>query len=292
MSWSHDEIQALLAVADEGSILGAATQLETSRARIRRNLASLEGRAGTSLVFRDDSGLHLTAAGAELVEHGRRLTSEASLLLKQVAEIGRAPRGVVQLAFPIGPPDEFFARGFAELRKRLPDVHVSVRFVPDPLALLPHEAETAVSFSDRVPDSCVALRGRPIRIRLIASTNYLESHGQPQSVDELAAHEVLAWRPPEGYQGLALRDGGLLNLEPSCLHDDIALLRKMGEIGLGLVWVPILMPLEPDMRVVLRGEVVGTVNVQFVVPKIYRRIPRIQAFWDLVESMGAESIPS
>ena len=72
------QLQALVAVVDQGSIRAAARDMHLSQAALTKSLRLLEDEAGVALLVRQ-------ARGVVLTEAGRRLHARACLVLRQVA---------------------------------------------------------------------------------------------------------------------------------------------------------------------------------------------------------------
>lgn len=71
------QLRYLVALADGGSIRGAARYLGISQASVTQGLGDMERAAGTALFDRRSQGAGLTEAGLALLEHARRLLAEA-----------------------------------------------------------------------------------------------------------------------------------------------------------------------------------------------------------------------
>ena len=85
---------ALIAVAEEGSFVAAATRLGYSRSTISHQIAQLEAAVGVSLLVRGSGyrSVTLTAAGKVVVVHGRAVMRVLENAESQVAELGRRGR--------------------------------------------------------------------------------------------------------------------------------------------------------------------------------------------------------
>lgn len=86
---------ALIAVAEEGSFIAAATRLGYSRSTISHQIAQLESAVGVSLLVRGRGyrSVTVTAAGRIVVMHGRAVLRLLENAETQVAELGRQGRG-------------------------------------------------------------------------------------------------------------------------------------------------------------------------------------------------------
>jgi DNA-binding transcriptional LysR family regulator len=86
-------VDALLAVAETGSVLAAPDRLKIPRATVRRRLDTLEARVGAPLVHRGPSGALLTEAGRSVATHARAILDETAALLASAREAGsRQPK--------------------------------------------------------------------------------------------------------------------------------------------------------------------------------------------------------
>jgi LysR family transcriptional regulator of abg operon len=70
------QLRALVAIADTGSVRGAARLLNSSPAAIGQNLQLLEESVQMQLVLRTSSGVTLTASGQTLLTHARLIVSQ------------------------------------------------------------------------------------------------------------------------------------------------------------------------------------------------------------------------
>jgi DNA-binding transcriptional LysR family regulator len=91
----------LAAVARTGGVLAAAETLHVTPSAVSQQLARLEREAGVALVVRGGRHIELTAVGAALAEHGRRITEELGAAAEAVATLTRAITGTVTVvSFP------------------------------------------------------------------------------------------------------------------------------------------------------------------------------------------------
>ncbi|MEU8872172.1 LysR family transcriptional regulator [Streptomyces javensis] len=91
-----DRLRVLIAVAEQGSMTGAAAVLCRTQPAVSRQIAALERQVGTRLLVRDPSGTRLTSAGELLVIHARGMMDRMRRAEAQLAalkgEPGRGPR--------------------------------------------------------------------------------------------------------------------------------------------------------------------------------------------------------
>jgi len=90
-------VEALVAVADHGSLAAAARATGMAQPNVSRSIARLERRFGLPLIHRSTTGATLTAQGLVVVEWSRELLAAARRLADGVLALGEGP-GTLTLA--------------------------------------------------------------------------------------------------------------------------------------------------------------------------------------------------
>jgi len=119
-------LDAVLAVADEGSFTAAADALATVQSNVSEQIRQLEAELGAELFVRSRRGAVPTDCGEVVLERARRIRREldslrADLSMLQGLEVGDASFGVVGTASRWLVPELV-----ADLRRRAPGVHLRV----------------------------------------------------------------------------------------------------------------------------------------------------------------------
>lgn len=97
MDISWDDAKLFLAVAEAGSLSGAARRLKLGQPTVTRRLAALEYTVGNALFRRSVEGAALTAAGERLLGPARKMAEWAGELHRAAAAADGAPRGLVRV---------------------------------------------------------------------------------------------------------------------------------------------------------------------------------------------------
>ncbi len=79
-------LRALVAVVDEGSFTEAGAALTISQASVSRAISALERAVGAPVLQRTTRDLSLTATGARIIGHARRVLEEAAAIIRVAAE--------------------------------------------------------------------------------------------------------------------------------------------------------------------------------------------------------------
>lgn len=184
-----DELEALLAIFDTGSLVGASRKLRRSPPVITRLLASLEQRIGARLVERTTRRLAPTEAGVRLASQARQLLGEYE---QAVREDAQAPlRGILRVTAPMVFGRRHVAPIVNSYLDTYPEMRVEMVLHDRDLDLIDEGLDVAVRIGTLTDTSLVARRVGSVRRLLVASPDYLARHGKPSSLVDLAKHDVI-----------------------------------------------------------------------------------------------------
>ncbi|WP_091960514.1 LysR family transcriptional regulator [Marinospirillum celere] len=153
MHW--DDFETLLAIAETGSLSGAARHLKVSHATIFRRLGDIEKRLGVLLFERSRRGYLPTQAGEELAATAREI--EARVLAAERRVVGRdlQPRGAVWVTTTDSLFAGLLAPLFAQFQQEYPGILLDIAVSNQPLNLTRREADVAIRASKAPPDHLV-----------------------------------------------------------------------------------------------------------------------------------------
>lgn len=186
MDWSV--IRDFLAVAEVGSLSGAARQLRVSQPTLSRRISDLEENLGATLFLRTPKGLLLTETGEGILATAKDMES-AALAIERRADAGRdALDGVVRVSCTEGLGTQWLPKHLAAFHKTYPRLQVEVVVDNRAVNLVRREADIALRlFRPEQPD-LVARKVGHIAMGMYASNEYLASHGMPEQVADLKRH--------------------------------------------------------------------------------------------------------
>ena len=190
MNW--DDVRIFLAVARSGQILGAAKSLGLNHATVARRLTALEGALGSKLFTRKTNGSELSGAGERFLVHAEAMES-AMLAANESAGTDSAIDGTVRVGAPDGFGVAFLAPRLGELADRHKGLRIELVPVPRAFSLSRREADIAVTLERPREGRLVARKLTDYRLGLYAAQSYLDAHGTPASLDDLAAHQLVGY---------------------------------------------------------------------------------------------------
>ena len=186
-------MKAFVAVAETGSFTKAAHQLSATLPMISRWIAELEGHLRTRVLNRTTRRVALTEAGQRYLKHCREILTLVAAAEAEASDARDVPAGTLRIHAMSSIGQHYVIRAIAAYQARYPDVTVDLTLsqsVPD---LLEEGYDVAIRLSrDALPDSNFAShRLGAIRTVLCAAPHYLEVHGMPRTVKDLASHSCL-----------------------------------------------------------------------------------------------------
>lgn len=144
MDASWDDVRIFLAVAEAGSVSGAARRLKLGQPTISRRLAEMERALGARLFVRAVSGATLTSAGERLLAPAKKMAEWAGEVAR-VAEAGdAAPQGLVRITASPYTCFDFVAPFAAWVSARHPSLRLEVLSTTRYLDMARGEADLAL----------------------------------------------------------------------------------------------------------------------------------------------------
>lgn len=223
------ELAFFVLLARNASLSSTARALDLTPPAVTKRLAQMEARLGVRLVNRSTRTLSLTAEGEQYLARAVAILADIRDMEEQVSGSGGTPRGLLRVnatldfgRTTIGP----LVSAFARLH---PEVEVQLQLTDRPMRLVEEAFDLGIRFG-ALPDTRLTARRLMSNRRLLcAAPAYLERHGTPQTLAELAAHRCIlhrqnddahgVWRLARGRQSETVKVGGAL----SCNDGDVAL---------------------------------------------------------------------
>jgi DNA-binding transcriptional LysR family regulator len=188
------DIWAFVRVVETGSFSEAARQMGTTKANISKAVARLEKTLHAKLLNRSTRKLGLTEAGAAIFQNALRMLEEARALEATAAGLQAGPGGTLRVSASLAFGNTYLGGLLPEFMERYPDIRVVLSMTDRYVDLVEENIDVALRMAARIDMlSAVARPIAPIRYVLAASPAYLEKHGRPQAIAELAQHRCLTF---------------------------------------------------------------------------------------------------
>jgi DNA-binding transcriptional LysR family regulator len=197
---------AFAAVIDTGSFSAAAQRLGQTPSGVSRTISRLEKQLGMTLMHRTTRRLDLTEEGAWLLGRARRILADLDDTEAQAAARRSQPSGLVRVNAATPALDHLIAPQVAAFLDAYPQVQLELSSGETVVDLIEERADVAIRIGQLADSTLKARKLGRSRIRVLAAPSYLERHGLPASVAELARHRLLGFAAPASLNTWPLRN--------------------------------------------------------------------------------------
>jgi DNA-binding transcriptional LysR family regulator len=187
-------MNVFVAVAEEAGFAGAARRLNMSPPAVTRAIAALEQHLGIKLLNRTTRFVRATEAGQRYLEDAKRVIAAADEADESAAGLNAEPRGHILVTAPVLFGRLYIMPGIIEYMNRYTGMEVSALFVDRVVNMLEEGVDVAIRIGELPDSSYRAVRVGSVKRLMIASPSYLAQHGTPQSIEELAQHQIVLAR--------------------------------------------------------------------------------------------------
>lgn len=185
--------RSFLAVMTEGSLSAAARKLALTQPTLGRHVDDLEADLRLKLFTRSQTGLIPTQAARQLLPHAQAMASAADALVRASSGADAEERGTVRVTASVVIGGEVLPPILTSFRERHPHIAIELVLSDQTQDLLRRDADIAVRMVPPKQDALVAKKIGRIGLGLHAHRRYLEKHGTPQSLDDLAGHAIIGF---------------------------------------------------------------------------------------------------
>ena len=286
------------ALVREQGISAAARRLGVSKSHISKQLALLETTLGAQLVQRTTRRFALTELGQEYARHCHALVAVAQEADSMIAERRGKVSGVLHLG--VG---QSFGRlhvipHLKAFQDCYPELELEVSLFDHRTSLVDEGLDLWITTYEDKPEGLVGQRLADIGFVLVASPDYLLSHGTPLHPRDLARHNCITYQSRERrYHQWAFRQGKerqTVQVAGNYRVDMAEAVRDAALAGLGIAYIANYL-LDKELQ---SGKLIPVLpgwrpNQQMAVHAVYARRehldPKIRLFIDfLKESFGPE----
>jgi DNA-binding transcriptional LysR family regulator len=189
-----ESMQTFVRVAEAGSFIAVANQLQVDRSAVTRQVAALEKSLSTKLITRSTRSLKLTAAGAAYLEKCRAIlnmidAAESDLGGKKGTDI----RGLIRIGLPLTYGLQALVPLLLDFAKDQPLIEYLMDLSDERSNLIQEGLDLSIRItSDLKPSDIV----RPIgqcQLLTVASKGYLAKYGEPKKPNDLEQHQCLIY---------------------------------------------------------------------------------------------------
>ncbi len=192
MDWDH--LRFFAALAQTGTLAGAARTLNVEHTTVARRIQALEQQLGHPLFVREASGHKLNEAGRQLLpvaqamEHAARGLDQLGL---QAAQQPAAVAGLVRVGVTEGLGVQLLAAPLAQLAQQYPKLSIDLLALPRLMHLSRREADIVISLERPKRATVVVSKLADYHLYLYGERQYLARKPLVRTSDDLRHHQFI-----------------------------------------------------------------------------------------------------
>lgn len=285
-----DDLYIFSDIVRAGSISKAATQRGQSKSVLSRKLSDLEAQLGVTLITRTTRAMHLTNAGAELLERAESILDELADTENAVRNDASALTGRLRIAAPLSYGLTVLQPILSQFIRDHPKLKVEIDFSDRKIDLVEDGFDIALRIGVLTDSSLIARKVTSVGHTVAANSAFWDTHGRPKHPDDLSELPALRylnlkspgtipWWGPGGTRGV--------------VHPPVGVLAGNGDFLAGLAHDGCGFMVEPDfilapwlknmkLEAVLTDYAWSQMNLYLVYPPSRRIAARTRTFADAV----------
>lgn len=166
-----DDLRIMLAVAEQGTLSGAAAHLRISHPTLSRRLRRMEQRLGSRLFERTPSSLRLTAAGEDMRQLALRLRDDIAALERHIGSRDTGFGGSIRLTAPDAVSDYLLPGMLAALCKEHAGLTIDLVVSNQVLSLAQRAADIALRITAKPTETLHGRRVGTVAMAIYAARN-------------------------------------------------------------------------------------------------------------------------
>lgn len=275
VDWS--DLRTFYAVATAGSMNAAAEQLGVTQSAISKRLGQLELRLGARLLERSPTGIQLTEAGAEALDHVTTMMRASLSLENTLRGLETKAEGEVKLWSNDGVLAYCIAPKIPSFLAENPGLRLSILSDRN----LPRQgqgyADVVVGFEQPKQAEVISFPVATLHYCAFSSRDYVNTYGAPAGLLDVGHHRVLNhvhYTENPGWKEKTAQIAALV--EPTIITDCSASLLSATASGAGIAVMPSYAATLDGRLIALPIPPLASVKVWLSFHESARRVPRIR----------------
>lgn len=189
-------LELFCAAAELGGFTAAATAAGVTPAAVSRTVARLEERLGVRLFVRTTRRIRLSEAGQAYYEQCRQALSQLAEAEREVSGRQVVPSGLLRISAPTTYGHYRLLPMLPAFRTRYPDIRVEVHVSNRNIDFAAEGYDLAVRVRAPADSTLIARHLEDVELVLVAAPGYLRRRAEPQSLEDLSAHDCIQFELP------------------------------------------------------------------------------------------------
>ncbi|HLZ78253.1 MAG TPA: LysR family transcriptional regulator [Sphingomonas sp.] len=222
-------------ILDLGSLSAAGRELGLSPAAASKRLAAMEARLGARLIHRSTRRLAPTEAGRIFHDDVRAILAATEAAEARVAGRAESPSGPLRISAPTSFGRLHVAPHLSGFLERHPAVQIEMLLDDGFVDLVADRIDVAIRIAPEPRSASLAAQLlAPNRRVLCAAPAYLDRHGTPASLNDLAGHRLLAASNQTPWRLESAKARRVLDVDSHVRTNSSEVVRELALAGAGI----------------------------------------------------------
>lgn len=283
------DVLAFVRVVETGAFARAAERMGISKSILSRRVARLEAQLGAKLLTRTAQGAQPTDIGQAYFERAANILVDLEAAREVVADAVTQIAGPIRISAPLSFGTQYLGPALADFVRLHPRVELDVSLDDRTVDLVGGGFDLAVRIGNLKDSALIARRIAPVRAAVLASPDYLDRHGRPESPRDLNDHDLLDYANVGRGNQWRFKVGGKWETVQGRTRfraNNGELLREAAIAGLGIVILPTFIASPAigsgKLEVILRDHPLEDSGLHLVMPPGRAATARMRALIDFL----------
>ncbi|WP_298771586.1 LysR family transcriptional regulator [uncultured Shewanella sp.] len=237
MKVTINELYTFMSIVDKGTISQASEQLNITVSAASRALSRLEKKLDTALFRRNTRRLELTVEGEKYLSRVRDILYDLEAAEEMLLQRKGIPSGKLRIDAASPFMLHVIAPIIGQYSNAYPQVEIELVNNDNLIDLLEQRTDVAVRIGELTDSTLTATPLGLSQVRILASPEYLAQYGTPESIDDLADHQLLGFSSLEKLNKWPIYDASnqFFHIKANITSDSGETLRQLALNGAGIV---------------------------------------------------------
>ena len=196
-----DAFRVVLAVAREGSLVGAGKSLGINHSTVGRQLTRAEQQLGSRLFDRLSTGLHPTPIGETAIEFAERIEQEVESANLRLLGADASMEGSIRISVPLNLVAYGLSEDLYEFRRLYPDIYLDVNASDENVSFLSRKVDIVIRANNNPSSGLWGYKLATVAYSFYASRKFLkvwrpelEANPKTAALPYVALNDTDPWR--------------------------------------------------------------------------------------------------
>ena len=185
-----EDMRVFVRIVEAGNITKAANQLNIAKSAISKRLSTLEARLGVTLLNRTTRSLVLTDNGKAYYNECKRIIEDVIEMESSIQNKQSALSGKIKISVPLSFGLNHLTPVINAFNALHPKINIEIDFNDRKILLVNEGYDLAIRVGKLDDSNLMARKITSVKTYLLASPEYLKTHGTPQVPKDLLQNHV------------------------------------------------------------------------------------------------------